>query len=169
MANKRRESWNSDTFYVLGLQNHKTVPTAMKLKDACSLEKKAMTILHSMLKSRDITLQTNIWHMSKLWFFPIVVYGCELDCKEGWAPKNWCFQIVVLDKTRESPLDCKEIKWINPEGNQPWVFTGRTDAEAETPTNTLATWCEELTHWKRPWCWERLKAKGEEGGREWDG
>ena len=129
MANKRRESWNSDTFYVLELQNHKTVPTAMKLKDACSLEKKAMTILHSMLKSRDITLQTNIWHMSKLWFFPIVVYGCELDCKEGWAPKNWCFQIVVLDKTRESPLDCKEIKWINPEGNQPWVFTGRTDAE----------------------------------------
>ena len=52
--------------------------------------------------------------------------------------------------------DCKEIKPVNPEGNEPWIFTGRTDAETETPA--LTTWCEELTHWKRPWCWERLKA-----------
>jgi len=57
----------------------------------------------------------------------------ELDHKEGWAPKNWCFWTVVLEKTLESPLDCKEIKWVHPKGNQSWIFIGRTDAEAETP------------------------------------
>ena len=57
----------------------------------------------------------------------------ELDHKEGWAPKNWCFWTVVLEKTLESPLDCKEIKLVNPKGNQPWIFIERTDAEAETP------------------------------------
>ena len=57
----------------------------------------------------------------------------ELDHKEGWAQKNWCFWTVVLDKTLVSPLDCKEIKPVNPKGNQPWIFVRRTDAEAETP------------------------------------
>ena len=57
----------------------------------------------------------------------------ELDHKEGWALKNWCFQIVVLEKTLESPLDSKEIKPVNPKGNQPWIFIGRTDTEAEAP------------------------------------
>ena len=71
----------------------------------------------------------------------------ELDHKEGWAPKNWCFRTVV------SPLECKEIKPVNSKGNQPWIFTGRTDAD------TLTTWCEGQTHWKRPWCWERLKKR----------
>ena len=57
----------------------------------------------------------------------------ELDHKEGWVPKNWCFQTVVLEKTLESPLDGKEIKPVHPRGNQPWVFIGRTDAKAEAP------------------------------------
>ena len=57
----------------------------------------------------------------------------ELDYKESWAPENWCFWTVVLEKTLESPLDCKEIQRIHPKGNQPWVFIGRTDAETETP------------------------------------
>ena len=57
----------------------------------------------------------------------------ELDHKEGWAPKNWCFQIVVLEKILESPLDCREIKPVNSKGSQLWIFTGRTDAEAEAP------------------------------------
>ena len=57
----------------------------------------------------------------------------ELDHKDGWVPQNWCFQTVVLEKTLESPLDSKEIKPVNPKGNQPWVFIGRTDAEAEAP------------------------------------
>ena len=90
----------------------------------------------------------------------------ELDCEESWVLKNWCFWTVVLEKTLESPLDCKEIQSVHPKGNQSWIFIGRTDAEAET--NTLATWCEELTHWKIPWCWDRLGA-GEGDGRGWDG
>ena len=91
-----------------------------------------------------------------------------MDYKESWVPKNWCFWTVLLEKTLESPLDCKEIQPVHPKGNQSWIFTGRTDVEAETP-NTLTTWCEELTHWKRPWCWERLKAGGEADDRVWDG
>ena len=61
------------------------------------------------------------------------VWMWELDPKEGWVLKNWCFWIIVLQKTLESPLDCKEIKSVNPKGNQPWIFNGRSDAEAEVP------------------------------------
>ena len=61
------------------------------------------------------------------------VWMWELDYKESWAPKNWCFWTVVLEKTLENPLDCKEIQPLNPKGNQSWIFIGRTDAEAETP------------------------------------
>ena len=57
----------------------------------------------------------------------------ELDYKEGWTPKSWCFRIVVLEKTLESPMDSKKLKPVNPKGNQPWIFTGRTDAETEAP------------------------------------
>ena len=78
------------------------------------------------------------------------VWMWELDYKESWAPKNWCFWTVVLEKTLGSPLDCKEIQPVNPEENQPWIFIGRTDSEAES-SYTLATWYEELTQ-KRPWC-----------------
>ena len=88
------------------------------------------------------------------------VWMWELDHKEGWAPKNWCFWTVVSKKTPESPLDCKEIKPVNPKGNQPWIFIGRTDAEAEAPI-LWPPGCKEPTHWKRPWCWARLKAGGE--------
>ena len=90
------------------------------------------------------------------------------DYKESWAPKNWCFWTVVLEKTLESSLDCKEIQLVHPKGDQSWVFIGRTHAEAETP-NTLATWCRELTHLKRPRCWERLRAGGEGDDRRWNG
>ena len=64
----------------------------------------------------------------------------ELDYKGGWAPKNWCFWTVVLEKTLESPLDCKEIQPVHPKGNQSWIFTGRTDAEAETPILCHLIW-----------------------------
>ena len=74
-------------------------------------------------KSRDITLLTKVC-LVKAMVFPVVMYGCELDCKEGWVPKNWCFWTVLLEKTLESPLDCKEIKPLNPKGNQSWVFIG---------------------------------------------
>ena len=89
----------------------------------------------------------------------------ELDYKESWVLKNWCFWAVMFETTPESPMDCKEIHPVHPKGDQSWVFVGRTDVEAET--NTLATWCKGLTHLKRPWCWERLKA-GEGDDRGWD-
>ena len=77
------------------------------------------------------------------------------------------FWTAESEETPEGPLGCKEIQPVHPEGDQSWVFIGRTDAEAET--DTLSTWCEELTHWKRLWCWERLKAGGEGDDRGWDG
>ena len=86
------------------------------------------------------------------------VWMWELDYKESWAQKNWCFWTVVLEKTLASPFDCKEIQPVHPKGNQFWIFTGRTDAETEWSSTTLATWCKELTHWKRPWAgkdWRR--------------
>ena len=87
----------------------------------------------------------------------------ELDYKDSWAPKNWCFWTVVLEKTLESPLDCKEVQPVHPKGDQSWIFIWRTNVEAETPI----VWPPdaELTHWKRPWWWERLKT-GEEGGQQ---
>ena len=68
----------------------------------------------------------------------------ELDHKESWALKNWCFWTVVLEKTLKNLMDCKEIKPVNPKGNQSWIFIGRTDAEAEALANSLATWCTSM-------------------------
>ena len=87
------------------------------------------------------------------------VWTWELDYKESWAPKNWCFQTVVLEKTLESPLDCKEVKPVNPKGNQPWIFTERTGSEAEAPILWPPDSKSQL--WKRLWCWESLRTRGE--------
>ena len=83
-------------------------------------------------KQRDITLPTKVC-LVKAMVSPIVVQMWELDYKESWALKNWCLWTVVLEKTLESPLDCKEIQPVHPKGNQSWIFIGRTLAEAETP------------------------------------
>ena len=91
-----------------------------------------MTNLDSILKSRDITLPTKV-RLVKAMVFPVVMWMWEMDCEEGWAPKNWCFWTVVLEKTLESPLDCKEVQPVLPKGDQSWVLIGRTDAKAETP------------------------------------
>ena len=91
----------------------------------------------------------------------------ELDCEKSWVPKSWCFWTVVLEKTLESPLDCKDIQPVHSKGDQSWVFIGRTDVEAETPILWLTH--AELTHRKRPWCWEGLGAGGEGDTRGWDG
>ena len=79
----------------------------------------------------------------------------ELDHKESWAPKNWCFWTVVLEKTLESPLDSKEIKSVNPKGNQSWIFIGRTDAEAETPI----LWLPDTNNW--------FIGKDPDAGKDW--
>ena len=101
-----------------------------EIKRCLLLGRKTMTDLDSVLKSRDVTLPTKI-HIVKAMVLPIVMW--ELNHKEGWVPKNWCFRIVIRGKTLESPLDSKEIKPVNPKGNQCWIFIGRTDTEAEVP------------------------------------
>ena len=91
-----------------------------------------MTNLESILKRRDYFANTG--PSSRGYGFPSGhVWMWQLDCEESWAPKNWCFWTVVLEKTLESPLDSKEIQSVPPKEDQSWVFTGRTDAEAETP------------------------------------
>ena len=94
------------------------------------------------------------------------VWMWGLNYKESWALKKWCFWIMVLEKTLESCLDCKEIQPVHPKGNQSWIFIGRTDVEAETPM----LWPPDAKNWllKRPWCWERLRAGGEGDDRGWD-
>ena len=84
-----------------------------EIKRRLLLGRKVMTNLNSILKSRDITLPTTV-HLVKAMVFPVVTYGCELDCEESWAPKNCCFWAIVLEKTLESPLDCKEIQPVHP-------------------------------------------------------
>ena len=94
------------------------------------------------------------------------VWMWELDYEESWAPKNWCFWTVVLEKSLESPWTARRsnqsiLKEISAGCSwNVWYWSWNS--------NTLATWCEELTHWERPWCWERLKAGGGGGDRGWD-
>ena len=124
------ETGETVTGFILGGSK---ITAAMKLKDTYSLEEKVMTNPDSILKSRDITLPTKV-HLVKAMVFPVVMlWMWELDYKESWEPKNWCFWTVVLEKTLESPLDCKEIQPVHPKGNQSWIFIGRIDAEADTP------------------------------------
>ena len=104
-----------------------------------------MTQIHwdSILKSKDITLPTKV-HLVKTMVFPVVMlWMWELDYKENWPPKNWCFQTVALEKTFESPLDYKEIQPVHPKGNQSWIFIGRTDAKAEA----LIPWPPDANNW----------------------
>ena len=84
------------------------------------------------------------------------VWMWELDYKESWVPKNWCFWIVVLEKTLESPLDCKEIKPVNPKGNQSWIFTGSTDAEAPIlwPSDEKSQLIRKDPDARKDWRWE---------------
>ena len=125
------------------------------IKRRLLLGRKVMTNLDSILKSRDITLPTKVC-LVKAMVFPVVMYGCEnWDYKESWAPKNWWFWTVVLEKTLESPLDCKEIQPVHPNGNQSWIFIGRTDAEAETPI----LWPPDAKNW--------LIWKDPDAGKDW--
>ena len=111
-----------------------------------------MTNLDSIFKSRDITLSTKV-HLVKAMVFPVVMW--KLGCEESWVPKNWCFWTVVLEKTLESHLDCKEIQPVNPKGDQTWVFIGRNDAKAETPI----LWPPHAKSW--------LIGKDPDAGRDW--
>ena len=104
-----------------------------EIKRRLLLGRKVMTNIDSLLKTRDIVLPTKVCLVQAMVIL-VVMYGWmwELDCKESWVLKNWCFWSVVLEKTLESPLDCKEIQSVHPK-DQCWVFIGRADVEAETP------------------------------------
>ena len=104
-----------------------------EIKRHLLLGRKVMTNLDSIWKSRDITLPTKVHLVKAMVFSSSHVWMWELDHKESWELKNWCFWTVVLEKTPESPLGYKEIQPVHPKGDQSWVFIGRTDAEAETP------------------------------------
>ena len=119
----------------------------------------------SIFKSRDITLPTKV-RLVKAMVFPVVMWELvcevglwswmwELDCEEGWVLKNWCFWTVVLEKTLESPLDCKEIQPVHSKGDQPWDFYGRNDAKAETPI----LWPPHAKSW--------FIGKDSDAGRDW--
>ena len=115
-----------------------------------------MTNLDSILKSRDIankgpSIQSYGFSSSHAWMW-------ELDCEESWAPKNWCFWTVVLEKTLENPLDCNKLQSVHPKGNQSWIFIGRTDAEAEIPI----LWPLDVKNWL---IWKDPGAGKIEGGR----
>ena len=100
-----------------------------EIKRCLLFASKAMTNLGSILKSRDITADKGPYSQNHV-FSSSHARMWELDHKEGWVPKNWCFQTVMLEKTLESPGDSKAIKSVNPKGHQSWLFIGRTDAEA---------------------------------------
>ena len=126
-----------------------------EIKRHLLLGRKAMTNLYSVLKSRDISLPTKVC-IVKAMVFPVVMYRWwELDQKESWVLKNWCFWTVVLEKTLVSPWDSKEIKPVNPKGNQSWIVIGRTDTEAEAPI----LWSPDAK--------SRLIRKESDAGKDW--
>ena len=129
MAKRWGKKWEQWQTIFLGSKTTAEGDCSHEIKRHFLPGRKAVTKLDSVLKSRDITLLTKVCIVKTV--FPVVMYNWELD-SEGWVPKKWCFWIV-LEKTLEGPLDSKEIKPINPKGNQPWIFIGRTDAEAEAP------------------------------------
>ena len=116
-----------------------------EIKRHLLLGRKAITNLDSIWKSTEITLPTKVF-IVKAMVFPVVMYGYE---------KKWCFWTVVLEKTLEGPLDCKEIKSVNPKGNQSWIFIGRTDAEAKAPI----LWPPDVKSW--------FSRKDPDGGKDW--
>ena len=164
MANR----WgNSDRFYFLGSKITADGDCSHEIKRRLILRGKVITNLDSILKSRDITLPTKV-HLVKGVIFPVVMYGCE-----SWTIKKAEYEELILfscgvgeDSWRVSwtarQSNPSILKAISPEYSlMDWCWSWSS--------NTLATWCEELTHWKRPWCWERLKAGGEGDERGWVG
>ena len=140
---------NSNRFYFLWLQNH----CSHEIKRHLLLGGKAMTNLDSVLKSRDITDKSSYSHSYGFSSNHVCVW--ELELKESWALKNWCFWTVVLEKTLESPFIFKEIQPVHPKGHQSWIFIGGTDVEA----GTLILWPPDAKNW--------LIEKDPDFGKDW--
>ena len=143
----------------------------MKWNDTCLLlGRKAMTNLYNVLISRDITLLTKVHLVKGMFFSSSDVWMWELDYKESWVKKNGCFWTVVLEKTLESPLDCKEVQPVNPKGNQSWIFIGRTELKLKRQyfahligrTDSLkATLMLGKTGGRRKRAWQRMRWLGD--------
>ena len=159
MASGPITSWEIDgetvaDFIFLGPKITADGDCSHEIKRHLLLGRKVMTNLDSILKSRDYfankspSSQGYGFSSSHVWMW-------ELDYKESWAPKNWCFWTVVLEKSLESPLDCKEIQPVHPKGYQSWVFIGKTDVETETPI----VWPPDAKSW--------LIGKDPDAGKYW--
>ena len=156
MVNRWGNDGNSDRLYFWGSKISADGDCSHEIKRCLLLGRKAMTNLDSILKSRHyfankvLSSQSYGFSSSHVWLW-------MLDHKESWVQKNWCFWTVVLEKTLESPLDCKEIQTVHLKGDQSWVFTGRTDAEVETPI----LWPPDSKSW--------LIRKDPDAGKDWKG
>ena len=145
------EQWQ--TLFWRAPKSLQMVIAAMKLKDACSWKKSYDQFRQHIKKQRHyfankgLSSQSYGFSSSHAWIW-------ELNSKESWVLKNWCFWTMVLEKTHESPLDCKEIQWGHPKGNQSWII-GRTDVEAETPI----LWPPDAKSW--------LNGKDPDAGKDW--
>ena len=165
MANRCGEMETVTDLFSWAPKSLQMVTAVMKFKISLLLGRKVMTILDSILKSRDITLSTKI-HLVKAMVFPVVMYGCEswtINKSEHWRTdafklRCWRRLLRVPWTARTSQSEKKSVLNIHWKG---WCWSWSC--------NTLATWCKELAYWKRPWCWERLKAGGERDDRGWDG
>ena len=163
MASGPITSWQKDgekvetvtDFVFLGSKITVDGDCSHKIKRCILLGRKHMTNLDSILKSRDIILLTKAHIAKAMGFSSSHIWRWELDSKEGWVLKNWCFQIMELEKTPKSSLDSKKIKPVNPKGNQLQIFIGRTDAEAETPF----LWLPDVK--------SRLTGKHPDAGKDW--
>ena len=150
---KQRKQWQ--TFYFLGSKSTAGGDYSHEIKRCLLLGRKPMTNLDNILERRDITLPTKVHLSQSCGFSSSRVWMWDLDYNENWALKNWCFWTMVLEKTLESPLDCKEIQPVHPKGNQSWIFIGRTVAEAAPPI----LWPPDVKNW--------LTVKDPDAGKDW--
>ena len=160
MASSPITSWQIDgettrDFIFLGSKITADGDCSHEIKRHLFLGRKTVSNLDSILKSRDITLPTKVCLFRAMVFSSSHVWMWELDYKESWVQKNWCLWTVVLGKTLESPLDCKEIQPVHPKGKKSWIFIGRIDAEAEIPI----LWPPDVKNW--------LIWKDPDAGKDW--
>ena len=166
MANWREKSGSDDRFHFLGLQNH--CGCWLWPWNSKTLWKENYDKPRQHIKNQIYYFADKVLYSQRYVFSSSHVQMWKLDHKEGWVLKNWCFWIVVLEKILESPLRLQGGESSQSERKSTLNIHWK-DWYWSWCYNTLATWWEELTLWKRPWSWERLKAKGEGGGRVWNG
>ena len=166
MANKQAKSRKTVTDFIFLGSKITDGDCSHEIERYLLLRRKAMTNLDSILKSRDIYF-VNKGPCSQSYGFPVVIWMWEMDHKEAWVLKNWCFQTVVLKKTLESPLDNKEIQPVHPKGDQSWIFIGRTEAEAEALILWPLMWRADSL--EKTLILGKIGGRGEGGNRGWDG